>query len=225
MTIKRLHSWTLEPNQAIQLQESLRKLLVLTWDGRAVNSIGGVDVRCTGKSARITINVLDHPEMIFRDGASLDATLTFPYIPGLLVFRLGPSILAAWQKLKRKPDVLMVHSHGTAHPRGLGLASHLGLWLNMPTIGIAKTRLYGIHADPGPLPGDWSEVRDENNPGSVIGAVLRTRMNTKPIYVSPGHLIDLQLSMDFVLASCRGFRLPEPMRMTNQAATSRFSCP
>jgi deoxyribonuclease V len=133
---------------------------------------------------------------------------------------VGPAILNAWQKVKAQLDVLLVHAHGIAHPRGMGLASHVGLWLNIPTIGVDKSLLYGCESDVSKRVGDWTELVDEHNSKHVIGAVVRTCDTSKPVYVSPGHLIDLQHSIDFVLACCREHRLPEPIRSALQAATS-----
>jgi deoxyribonuclease V len=218
MTQTSLHPWTLDPDEAIQLQEDLRECLVLAWDGRVVNTIGGVDINYVDDKARVAITVLTFPDMTPLTSITSDMQLVFPYIPGLLAFRVGPAILAAWEKLELKPDLIMIHGHGVAHPRGIGLASHVGLWINLPTIGIAKTRVYGCHYEAGSQVGDWSELLDERDTKHVIGAVLRTKVNAKPIYVSPGHLIDLMHSIQLVMACCHGFRLPEPIRMAHQLA-------
>ena len=222
MTQPSLHPWTFDPYEAIQLQENLRKLLVLAWDGRVVNTIGGVEINTVRDMLRVTITVLTYPEMSPLIHASMDMPVEFPYIPGLLAFRVGPAILATWEKLTLKPDLLMLQGHGTAHPHGIGLASHMGLWLNLPSLGVAKTCLYGSHSKAGSQVGDWSEVLDEIDTKSVIGAVLCTRVNTKPIYVSPGHLIDLHHSIRFVLACCRGYRLPEPIRAGHKKAANTY---
>lgn len=136
---------------------------------------------------------------------------------------MGPAILAAWEKLTLKPDLILIHGHGIAHPRGLGLASHVGLWLNLPTIGTAKTRLYGCHSEAGSQVGEWSELLDEGDPKHVIGAVLRTQVNTKPVYVSQGHLIDLPHSVKFVMVCCRGYRMPEPIHAAHNIAQEHNS--
>ena len=112
--------------------------------------------------------------------------------------------------------MLLFDGQGIAHPRGLGIASHLGLWLEMPTIGVAKSRLYGHHAEVGPQFGQRADLWDERDPGRLIGAVLRTRERTNPLYISPGHLIDLEQAVGIVLACCRGFRLPEPARWAHK---------
>jgi deoxyribonuclease V len=169
----------------------------------------------------VAIIVLSYPDMVLLDTVTSEASLAFPYIPGLLAFRVGPAILATWEKLKQIPDLIMMHGHGTAHPRGVGLASHMGLWLEVPTIGIAKSKLFLNHAQPGSQMGDWSTLMDEMETSRAIGAVLRTRVNTKPVYVSAGHLIDLQNSVEYVLVCCRGFRLPEPIRVAHTIAATQ----
>jgi deoxyribonuclease V len=205
--------WTYNLEEAIQLQESLRQRLVLAWDGRPVKIIAGVDFYDTGSSTiRAGIALFSYPDLVRLQTVIGEAPQTFPYISGLLAYRVGPAILSAWEKLKDNPDVVLVHGHGIAHPRGVGLASHLGLWINTPTIGVAKTRLYGQQIQIGSTVGDQASLLDEHDTQHVIGAVLRTRVNCKPVYVSAGHLIDLHHSIEITLASCRGCRMPEPIR-------------
>jgi deoxyribonuclease V len=160
--------------------------------------------------------VLRYPELTPLEGVTADAPLVFPYIPGLLSFREGPAVLAAWETLKHKPDILMFDGQGIAHPRGLGIAAQMGLWLERPTIGVAKSRLYGRHEEVGPNRGDRAELIDRT--GNVIGAVLRTREKTNPLYISPGHLMDVRHAVDFVLACNAGYRLPEPTRWAHKVA-------
>jgi len=218
MEIDTAFPWTNDIDEAIQLQGDLRERLMLTWDDRTVSTIGGIDVSCTGTSVLAAIAVFRYPDLTRLGTVTGEAPQGFPYIPGLLAFRVGPAILSTWEKLSHKPDLILIHGHGIAHPRGLGLASHVGLWLNLPTIGIAKTRLYGIQAEAGPNINEWSELLDEDDPKRVIGAVLRTQVNTKPVYVSAGHLIDLPHAIRFVLACCRGNRMPEPIRAAHMVA-------
>jgi deoxyribonuclease V len=142
--------------------------------------------------------------------------LVFPYIPGLLAFREGPAILSAWNELKNKPDLLMFDGQGIAHPRGIGIASQMGLWLERPTIGVAKSRLYGRHEEVGPQRGDRADLFDKS--GHRIGTVLRTREKTNLLYVSPGHLIDVEQATQFVVNSLAGYRLPEPTRWAHKVA-------
>jgi deoxyribonuclease V len=147
-----------------------------------------------------------------------DAPLVFPYIPGLLAFREGPAVLAAWEKVQHKPDVVMFDGQGIAHPRGIGIAAQMGLWIERPTIGVAKSRLYGRHDPVGPRRGDRVVLHDEHDPTRMIGAVLRTREGTNPLYISPGHLIDVTHAVDLVLRCVTHFRLPEPTRWAHKFA-------
>lgn len=218
MSLSELHAWDLEPKQAIAAQAELCDRLVLSWDGREITTVGGVDVGFEGDQARAAIVVLGYPELTPIEGVTSKTPVPFPYIPGLLAFREGPSVIAAWEQLKTKPDLIIFDGQGTAHPRGIGIASHMGLWLERPSIGVAKSRLYGRHLNPGPMRGDSAELLDEHDPAHVIGKVLRTRDNVKPVYVSPGHLIDVQHSVEFVLNCCTKYRLPEPTRLADKVA-------
>ena len=213
-----LHTWTLEPKQAAAVQGKLRAQLTLEWDHRGVATIGGVDVSMKNNLARAAIVILSYPELVPLEGVTAESGIPFPYIPGLLAFREGPVVLAAWEQLQTKPDLLMFDGQGIAHPRGIGIASHIGLWLEVPSIGVAKSRLYGRHDSPDVNRGDCAELRDEQDPTKVIGAVLRTRANVKPVYVSPGQGIDVEHSVDFVLRCCTRFRLPEPTRWAHRVA-------
>ncbi len=218
MSRPELHAWTLDPNEAVRVQASLRERLVLSWQGQAVSTLGGVDVGLGEKTARAAIVVLRYPDLVPIEGVTAEVPLVFPYVPGLLAFREGPAILAAWDKLQLKPDLILFDGQGIAHPRGIGIASQMGLWLERPTIGVAKSRLYGHHATPGSQRGEWAELRDERDPKRIIGAVLRTREGANPLYISPGHLIDLPTSIEFVLRCCTKYRLPEPTRWAHRVA-------
>jgi len=194
----------------------MRERLVLRWDDRPVHTLGGVDVSIKEELTRAAIVVLRYPELTPVEAAVEDASLVFPYIPGLLAFREGPAVLAAWSKLQNKPDLLMFDGQGIAHPRGVGIASQMGLWLECPTIGVAKSRLYGIHTEVGPKRGDRADLLDKET--NVIGTVLRTREKTNVLYVSPGHLIDVEHATQFVLDCVNGYRLPEPTRWAHKVA-------
>jgi deoxyribonuclease V len=215
-----LHPLTLNPDEAIRMQQDLRQKLVLTWDGRNISTIGGVAFHEIAGSVVAAISVHRYPDLTPISTSIGEVAPAFPYIPGLLVYRVGPAILNAWQKLSLYPDLLLVHAHGIAHPRGMGLASHVGLWLNIPIIGVAKTLLYGCESDVSKSVGDWTELLDEHHSKRVIGAVLRTCDSAKPVYVSAGHMIDLKHSVAFVLACCRDHRLPEPIRFAQQALSA-----
>jgi deoxyribonuclease V len=215
--MKTLHAWNLTPEEAIAVQKELRSRIDLTWDEkRIINTIGGVDASFPEGLARCAMVVLRFPELSPIEAVMVDMPLVFPYIPGLLSFREGPAVLAAWGKLTIKPDLLMFDGQGIAHPRGIGIASQIGVWLERPTIGVAKSRLYGRHKEVGPQRGDRADLLD--NHGNIIGAVLRTREKTNPLYISPGHLIDVEHAVDFVLKSCTSYRLPEPTRWAHKIA-------
>jgi deoxyribonuclease V len=150
------------------------------------------------------------------DVATATGRTSFPYIPGLLTFREGPILLKAFQKLEMKPDVMIFDAQGIAHPRGLGLASHMGICLDLPSIGCAKTPLFGKFTMPGRRKGNFEWIRVEEK---KVGAALRTRDGVNPLFVSPGHRLDLRTSIQIVLACCRGFRIPEPLRLAHQLST------
>ena len=142
----------------------------------------------------------------------------FPYVPGLLSFREGPVIVAAWEKLPSKPDLVLFDGQGTAHPRGMGIAAHMGLWLDVPTIGVAKTRLCGVAMEPAPHRGAVADLLDETDPRHVLGAVVRTRDGVHPVFVSPGHHIDLAHAVELTLRCVGRHRLPEPIRWAHHVA-------
>jgi deoxyribonuclease V len=169
--------------------------------------------------ALASIVVLTFPELEVVESSEGAAPLDFPYIPGLLSFREMPAILAAWARLTVRPDVLLCDAHGVAHPRGFGLASHLGVALDLPTIGCAKSRLFGTHRLPAAAKGRSVPLRHPQD-GSVLGAVVRTRTGVRPIYVSIGHLVDLPFAVRTVLRCARRFRLPEPTRLAHLAVTA-----
>lgn len=212
-----LHPWDVNVEKAIQIQEALRDRIILKKPFSKVRTIGGGDVSYLKKGNCLfgTMVVLSFPEMETLDIVNAYGEIPFPYIPGLLSFREGPILIKAFQKLKVKPDVMIFDGQGIAHPRGIGLASHLGLWLGLPSIGCAKTPLLDQYISPGPLKESFELIRRE---GKEVGAVLRTKEKVKPLFVSPGHLIDLLTSIQLILASCKGFRIPEPLRRAHQVS-------
>ena len=214
--IAKLHNWNLTPEEAVRVQKEFRERLSLSWDDRPVTTIGGVDVSIKTESTRAAIVVLRYPELTPIEAVAAEAPLVFPYIPGLLAFREGPAVLAAWNQLQNRPDLLMFDGQGIAHPRGVGIASHMGLWLERPTIGVAKSRLYGLHTEVGPARGDRVDLLDKNT--NLIGTVLRAREKTNPLYISPGHLMDVEHATQFVLNCLTGYRLPEPTRWAHKVA-------
>ena len=182
-----------------------------------VSLVGGTDisVQRAERRGRAAIVVLSYPELQVVEVALAEGPLTFPYIPGLLSFREAPLLLAAAEKLKAVPDLLVVDGQGLAHPRRCGLACHLGLLLDLPTIGCAKSRLIGQHAEPGPSRGEWAPLEDE---GEVIGAAVRTREGTRPVYISTGHRVSLATAIAWTVRLGRSYRIPEPTRLAHQAA-------
>lgn len=166
--------------------------------------------------ARAAVVLLSYPDLQVIEVARAEKPLDFPYVPGLLSFREGPAILAAFEKLSRWPDLIFFDGQGLAHPRKLGIASHIGVLLDLPSIGVAKSPLAVSGPDPSPEPGNWTEWR--NRRGEVLAAALRTKLRSNPLYVSPGHKIDLLTSVQYVLEACRGYRLPEPTRRAHNAA-------
>ena len=200
----------------MRVQTKLRERIILNWDNRPVATIGGVDISIKTETARAALVVISYPDLTPLEAVVADAPLVFPYIPGLLSFREGPAVLAAWVKLQNRPDLLMFDGQGIAHPRGIGIASQMGLWLERPTIGVAKSRLYGRHEEVGPGRADRAELLDKNK--NLIGVVLRTKERTNPLYVSPGHLMDVKHSTEFVMACCTSYRLPEPTRWAHKIA-------
>jgi len=211
------HGKSITPSGAIALQNDLRRRVRRRWDGRKVGHIAAADVHFPSRDvSRAALVVVTFPGLEIVETVTADSATAFPYIPGLLSFREIPPVLVAWDRLRTEPDLVLCDSHGTAHPRGLGMASHLGLTLGIPTIGCAKSHLYGRFEEPGPERGDRSPVRDGS--GRVIGTVLRTRAGVRPVYVSPGHLIDLRASVRFILACSPEYRIPAPLRMAHRAA-------
>jgi deoxyribonuclease V len=216
MEIIRRHCWQVTTTEAIEIQTNLAGQVSQTGDVNP-HLIAGVDIsvdRVSGTGTGAVV-VLNYPELEIVEVEVVTDRIEFPYVPGLLSFREAPLVLAACEKLMVIPDLFIVDGQGIAHPRRIGLASHLGLFLDIPAIGCAKSRLCGIHEVPGDEAGSHAELIDK---GEVIGAVLRTRTGVKPVYVSIGHKIGLPSVISRVMACCRGYRLPEPTRLAHQAA-------
>ena len=210
-----LHPWDLSPQEAMALQRRLAGHVLLRPLPRRISLIAGADVGYGRHGGTVAAAVAVHtfPRLELVELVQVEDHVSFPYIPGLLSFREIPPLLSAFRKLRNQPGAVLCDGQGLAHPRRLGLASHLGLWLNLPTIGCAKTRLVGEHGEPGPCRGQYRSLTYR---GEGVGVVLRTRPGVKPIYVSPGHLVDLDGCRRLVLRCCRGFRIPEPIRTAHQ---------
>jgi len=209
--MKPLHPWKVTPEQAIRIQETLRDRIILKKSFSKVRTIGGGDVSYQKEGDFLfgAMVVLSFPQMETLDVATACGQISFPYLPGLLTFREGPILIETFQKLGIRPDILIFDGQGIAHPRGIGLATHLGIWLNLPSIGCAKTPLLGESVVPGPSKGSFELIQKNERD---VGVVLRTKNRVRPVFVSPGHRIDLPTSIRLVLESCQGFRIPEPLR-------------
>lgn len=217
MQVAQRHPWQVSTQEAREIQQSLARQVIRDNMLDTPRFIAGADISVdradgTGTAA---IVVLDYPGLQLQEVRVLRGKLDFPYIPGLLSFREAPLVLAAWEKLSLVPDLLLVDGQGIAHPRRLGIAAHLGLLLDIATIGCAKSRLCGCHEEPGSEAGSNAELIDGDE---VIGAALRTRAGVKPIYVSIGNRVDLETAVRWTLSCCRGYRLPEPTRLAHLAA-------
>ncbi len=206
-----LHDWNLKPREAIELQKSLRERVRVEPLAREVKTIAGADISFNKFSetvyAGLVVLRLDTLETIEEIGVVSETR--FPYVPGLLSFRETPSVLEAWAKLKVEPDAVMFDGQGIAHPRRIGIASHVGLIINRPTFGCAKSVLVGRYEEPLTDRGAWTNLVDKNE---TVGAALRTKRNVQPIFVSPGHRIDLAGAIDLTLRCDGGYRQPEPTR-------------
>ncbi len=222
--VEKLHDWQVSTTQALDIQRRLAGQVSRSGGVNAPHLIAGVDISAEKAHglARGAVVVLSYPEFRVAETKVVQRELDFPYIPGLLSFRESPLILAACETLTATPDLILVDGQGIAHPRRMGLACHLGLFLNTPTIGCAKSRLCGTHEIPGDEAGSYAEVVDC---GETIGVALRTKPGVKPIYVSIGHKIDLQSAIRWVLECCRGYRLPEPTRLAHLAAGGNLKTP
>ena len=216
MRIRRLHPWDISYQKAIVLQRQLAEQIREIPISKPVGTIAGADVSYSRKDSKVyaAVLVFTFPDIVLTDNALASDTVQFPYIPGLLSFREAPVLEKAFRKIRKKPDVIIFDGQGIAHPRGLGLASHMGLILNSPSIGCAKTRLVGIHAR---LPQDRGSTVPLTDQGRVVGGVVRTRQAVNPVFVSPGHAITVEEAIDLVLSCCKGYRLPEPTRQAHLA--------
>lgn len=209
------HPWRLSPQEAIAWQEKLAAEVV--WEARLgpVATVAGVDASYRNGLIYAAVATLSYPDLNLVEQTVATSPVSFPYIPGLLSFREGPAVIEALDKLAIKPDLLIFDGQGVAHPRRLGLASHIGLLVDIPSIGCAKSRLCGQYEEPESARGCYTWLVDQ---GETIGAVVCTRDNVKPVFVSIGHRVDLPTSIAYVLNCCRGYRLPETTRWADRIA-------
>ena len=220
MEVKQLHNWDVSTKEAVEIQKKLAAQIDNHGSIGTPSLIAGVDVSGTNERgiAKAAIVMLDYPTLNAIDTVVVEDKIGFPYVPGLLSFREMPLLIKAFQKLNAVPDLVLVDGQGIAHPRRLGLASHLGLFLDLPTIGCAKSRLTGTHAEMANDAGTWTELFDGNE---VIGAAVRTKVKTNPLYISVGHKISLAKAIYWTLQCCKKYRLPEPTRLAHQAASNK----
>jgi deoxyribonuclease V len=215
MKTRKLHEWDLSYKEAIELQRQLASLVSFTAINRKPRIIAGLDCAFSKDGKRIfaAAVVIDSSDFSIIETTTASHNVDFPYIPGLLSFREAPACINAIEKLKTTPDVFIVDGQGIAHPRRLGIASHIGLLIDKPTIGCAKSRLIGTFDEPGRKKGSYSLLVDSDE---KIGAVLRTRTDVKPVYVSVGHKCTLDDAIKVVLECTTKYRLPEPSRLAHQ---------
>lgn len=212
-----MHAWNITPSEAIRLQKELAARLDHTTplDLNTVSIVAGVDVSVRDNVSTAAVVALTFPGLVVIEAALASIPTPFPYVTGLLTFREGEAILAAHAKLTVQPDAYLFDGMGRIHPRRIGVASHMGLWLDKPTIGVGKTHLIGTYDAPADEAGAWSPLVDR---GETLGVVLRTRAHVKPVYVSSGHRIDLPSALELVMACTTRYRLPEPIRAAHAAA-------
>jgi deoxyribonuclease V len=218
MPVQQVHPWKVTTAEARAIQLRLAGLVSRKNKVSRPKLVAGVDIsapRFQGK-VRGTVVVLSYPELEVVEVGAVEQTVSLPYIPGLLSFRESPVILAAYEKLRSKPDLILVDGQGIAHPRRFGIASHLGVLLDVPTIGCAKSLLCGTCGSLETEAGSTAEVEHE---GEVVGMALRTKTGVKPVFVSIGHKVDLAAAVSWVSDCCRGYRLPEPTRLAHLAAS------
>ncbi len=214
MRIKETHSFNLTPGEAARLQETLQRRVRLAGAIGEISLVAGADASYTKGSDEIhaVVVVLGYPDLDVVERAAASAETSFPYIPGLLTFREGPALLEAFRRLRSEPEVVFFDGQGIAHPRRLGIASHMGILLDRPAVGVAKSLLIGTAAEPGADRGSTAPILRD---GETIGMAVRTKDRTKPVYVSVGHRIALSQAVDLVLTTTRGYRLPEPTRQAH----------
>lgn len=204
----------ISPSEAVALQKTLREQIKLTALPGPINTIAGADISFNKYSTTIYagIIVFSFPSLQVIEKASVVATTEFPYISGLLAFREVPALIEAWEQLQTKPDVLILDGHGIAHPRRMGIATHFGVVMQTPTLGCAKSLLAGHYDEPLNTPPAQSDLVHHDE---IIGKVLRTKRNCKPVFISPGNLITMDECLSIILQCMRKYRIPEPTRLAH----------
>lgn len=219
MQLQYQHAWNVTPKQAKEIQEQLKDRVILEDQFESIKYVAGVDVGFENNNTitRAAIAVLNFSDLVLIEHRIARLPTRFPYIPGYLSFREVPAVLEALGKIKQLPDILLCDGQGIAHPRRLGIACHLGVLTDLPCIGVAKSRLIGTHDDVPPEKGQYVNLYDK---GEVIGSVLRTRKNVKPLYISPGHKVSLRSAIQIVLQCVTKYRLPETTRWAHKLASN-----
>jgi len=219
MKARDLHPWQVTSHEAIAIQKRLRAQIMTHNTVGEIRSIAGADISTSKDSpkAYAGVVVLSYPQLEVVEERGIEDKVAFPYVPGLLAFREGPALIKVFEQLTTEPDVIVFDGQGLAHPRGLGIATHMGLVFDKPTIGCAKSLLYGRYQEPDQAKGAWAELRDPQ--GIVIGGVVRSKLKTSPIFVSIGHRIDLATAIGILLECTRGVRIPEPTRLAHNFVT------
>jgi deoxyribonuclease V len=217
MHIHNLHPWDVSPAEAVQIQKQVARQIRIVPLQNDIHHVAGADVSYNIGSDDFyaAVVVFTFPDLQRVEEAVATAHAPFPYIPGLLSFREAPVLLQAFQRLTTEPDVILFDGHGIAHPRQIGIASHVGVFLDRPSIGCAKKKLTGVYDAPALGQHAGETVPLQTKDGSPLGAVVRTKTRTKPLFVSPGHKIDLAASVQIVLTCCHGYKLPEPTRLAH----------
>jgi len=209
MHYENLHSWKVTAGEAIRIQRVLAERIVCRAKRLTPRTIAGIDVSFREKKCCAAICIFTFAGLELIEQKTAINSISFPYIPTLLTFREGPAVLRCFKKIEVTPDVILFDGQGLAHPRKMGLATHMGIWLNIPTIGCAKTPLYGQFKQPPRTKGSYSLITEKNLP---IGAVLRTKDAINPVFVSVGYKILLEDAIAITLRTCTKYRLPEPIR-------------
>lgn len=212
-----LHPWKVNIKRAIEIQEGLRKRIILKQSLKPLEKIAAVDVAFFDDEAKAVVCIFNIADLRLIETKTVRGKIGFPYVPGLLTFREGPLILKAFEKIKTRPDIVLFDGQGTCHPRHMGIATHLGILLDIPSIGCAKSSLYGIYKMPDNTRGSYSFIYDRDTDG-VLGIVLRTRTSVKPVFVSCGYKVTLKQAKELILALTPKFRIPEPLRWAHRLA-------
>lgn len=207
--------WSESIEEAREVQRTLKKKVKIMSLKKTPQFIAAADAAFTGDFVFAAASLYKFSGLVHLLDVFSQEKVHFPYVPGLLAFREGHAIISAIGKLTVSPDLVLIDGQGIAHPEGFGIASHIGVILGIPTIGCAKSRLIGEYEEPGSMKGDWTYLFHR---GAKVGAVVRTRSFVKPLFVSPGHLIDIDSSVEIVLKCTSGFRTPEPLRAADRSS-------